>query len=82
MTFARQINKIPEFYMIYAGKNNKMSKFYMIFASKYYFFPNFAGQFCFCPPFPAPVTPMTAAFFLKTRLQKNDARKNGFRVVG
>jgi len=35
---ARKINKIPEFYMIYARKKiNKMPEFYMIFARKIYF---------------------------------------------
>jgi len=37
MTFARKIYKIPEFYMIFAGK---MPKFYIIIARKI-FFPEF-----------------------------------------
>jgi len=36
-TFARKINKIPDFYMIYARKINKMPEFYMIFARKIFF---------------------------------------------
>jgi len=36
--FARQINKILEFYMIMLEKMNKMSEFYMIFCG--IFFPN------------------------------------------
>jgi len=35
MRFARKINKIPKFYMIYARKKiNKMPEFYTIFARK------------------------------------------------
>jgi len=37
--FARQINKILEFYMIMSEKINKMSEFYMIFLRN--FFPEF-----------------------------------------
>ena len=57
MIFARKINKIPEFYMIYARKIiNKMSEFYTIFARKNTFCPNLGGG-AVSPPAPCPPSP-------------------------
>jgi len=39
MTFARKINKIPEFYLIFA---RKMAKFYMMIARE--IFPDYFGR--------------------------------------
>ena len=65
MTFAQTINKIPEFYTIYARKKiNKIPEFYRIYARKinkmpefYMIFPDFL--FFFCPPAPQSPTPMS-----------------------
>jgi len=46
MIFARKVNKIDEFYMIFA---RKMPEFYIIIARKI-FFPNFRGARTPCPP--------------------------------
>jgi len=59
MIFARKINKIPEFYMIFA---RKMPEFYIIIARKI-FFPNFLK----CP---LPPTPM----FMSLKAQRLAAR--------
>jgi len=53
MIFARKINKIPEFYTIFA---RKMPEFYIIIARKI-FFPNLGGGGGNVPPQPpAPVS--------------------------
>ena len=52
MIIVRKVNKIPEFYMIFAPK---MPEFYIIIARKI-FFPNFRGARAPLPP-PSP-TPM------------------------
>jgi len=49
MIFARKINRISDFYMIFA---RKMPEFYIIIARKI-FFPNFWGH---VPPCPSPVS--------------------------
>jgi len=46
-----KINKITEFYTIFA---RKMPKFYIIIARKI-FFPNFGGMCPLCPPFHTPM---------------------------
>jgi len=46
MIFARKIDKIPEFYMIFA---RKMPEFYILIAIKI-FFPNFRGHVPSLPP--------------------------------
>jgi len=51
MIFARKIDKIPEFYIIFA---RKMAEFYTIIARKY-FFPNFGGHVPPCLPSPTPM---------------------------
>jgi len=48
MIFARKINKIPEFYMIFA---RQIPKFYIIIAGKI-FFPNFGGHLLPLPLLP------------------------------
>jgi len=53
MIFARNIYKIPEFYLIFA---RKMPEFYIIIARKI-FFPNFRGARAPCPPSPTPMPP-------------------------
>jgi len=56
MTFARNINKISEFYIIFAPK---MPEFYIIIARKIFsrfFFFGGGGSTCPpCPPSPTPV---------------------------
>jgi len=47
MIFAGQINKIREFYMIFA---RKMPEFYIVITRKI-FFPEFWGARAFCPRF-------------------------------
>jgi len=56
MTFARKVNKIPEFYMIFAGK---MPEFYVIIAREI-FSPNFrgGGHVPSLPPSPTPTMMM------------------------
>ena len=51
MIFARKINKIPEFFMIFA---RKMPEFYIIIARKI-FFSNFRGTRAPVPPSPMPM---------------------------
>jgi len=58
MTFARKINKIPEFYTIFA---RKMPEFYIIIARKI-FFPNFGGT---CPS-----APISYAYAQNHRIQR------------
>jgi len=45
---------MPEFCMIFDGKINKIPEFYMIFARKICF-PEFWGTSAPCPPFPTPM---------------------------
>ena len=51
MTFARKINKIPEFYMIFA---RKMPEIYITMARKKTFFPIFLGGGGARAPLPIP----------------------------
>jgi len=45
-TYAWKIDKMPEFYMIFARKNNKIPEFYMIYARKINKMPEFYTIFC------------------------------------
>jgi len=63
-----KINKMPEFYMIFARKINKMPEFYTIFARK-----KFLLEFGICPPPPPSPTPMLD--FMTDRLNSSHATK-------
>ena len=63
--FARKINKIPKFYMIFAGK---MPKFYIIIARKIFFSRIWGGGRASRPPSPTPMKFQAFSSIISSRI--------------